>query len=75
MGLRAIYLYLSNVITELKYLHYGLAAVLAFAGGKIVTDEWFPIPPLVAIGVVIVLIGGAVWASVRAERHSPAHAT
>ncbi len=37
LGLRAIYLALASTIAGLRYLHYGLAAVLAFAGIKIVT--------------------------------------
>jgi len=33
LGLRSLYIVLAHTIAELKYLHYGLAGVLAFAGG------------------------------------------
>jgi tellurite resistance protein TerC len=68
LGLRALYLYLAASIPGLPYLHYGLAAVLAFAALKILTEEWIHVPPLVSIGVIAALIGSAVWASLRAVR-------
>lgn len=68
LGLRSLYLYLAAVITRLPYLHYGLAAVLAFAAVKIALDDWIRIPPLVSIVVEIGLIGGAVLASLHVKR-------
>ncbi|HWO42880.1 MAG TPA: TerC/Alx family metal homeostasis membrane protein [Candidatus Eisenbacteria bacterium] len=74
LGLRALYLFLSATIVRLRYLHYGLAAVLAFAAIKILADEWLPIPPLVSIGIIVVFIGVAVWASLRAREKPAQHA-
>lgn len=68
LGLRSLYLYLASIITSLPYLHYGLAAVLAFAAVKIAAHDWVRIPPLVSIAILIGLIGGAVWASLYARR-------
>jgi tellurite resistance protein TerC len=67
LGLRALYLYLASAITGLPYLHYGLSAVLAFAAFKILTDDRVHIPPLASIGIIAVLIGAAVWTSLRAK--------
>jgi tellurite resistance protein TerC len=68
LGLRALYIVLAHVISELRYLHYGLAAVLAFAGLKmIVPDAWVHVSPLVSVAVIIVSIGLAVIASLRAR--------
>ena len=67
LGLRALYLYLSSTLINLPCLHYGLSAVLAFAGLKILAQEWMPIRPLVSIGIVVALIGASVWASLRAR--------
>jgi tellurite resistance protein TerC len=68
LGLRALYLFLASTITSLPYLHYGLAAVLAFASIKILVEEWVHIPPLVSLGVILTLIAAAVWASLHARR-------
>ncbi len=58
LGLRALYIALAHVITELRYLHYGLAAVLAFAGLKmIVPDSLVHVPPLASAAVIVVCIG------------------
>ncbi|MFL5348648.1 MAG: TerC/Alx family metal homeostasis membrane protein [Hyalangium sp.] len=68
LGLRALYIVLAHVISELRYLHYGLAAVLAFAGLKmILPDDRVHVPPLASVAVIIVCIGLAVGASLRAR--------
>lgn len=68
LGLRALYLLLSQTIPRLRYLHYGLAAVLGFAGLKIMANDRVPIPPLVSVGIIALIIGASVWASLRARR-------
>ena len=68
LGLRALYLYLAATIVGLRYLHYGLAAVLAFAGVKITTAEWIEISPLLSVGIVAAILMGAVGASLVVRR-------
>ena len=68
LGLRSLYILLDQLIGELRYLHYGLAAVLAFAGLKMITGRWFEIPAALSIGIIVACIGAAVWPSVRALR-------
>ena len=64
LGLRSLYVVLAHTIAELKFLHYGLAAVLAFAGGKMIAAYYgYHISPLISVGVIIALIGAAVVAS------------
>ena len=60
LGLRALYVVLAGAIADLRYLRFGLAAVLAFAGGKLLTSQWLKIPPLVSVAVIAVMIGTAV---------------
>lgn len=68
LGLRALYIALAHVISELRYLHYGLSAVLAFAGLKmIIPDTWVHVPPLASVAIIIVCIGIPVAASLRAR--------
>lgn len=68
LGLRSLYILLDHLIGELRYLHYGLAAVLAFAGLKLISGRWFEIPSLLSIGIIVACIAAAVWPSVRKLR-------
>lgn len=73
LGLRSLYLVLAKSIADLKYLHYGLAAVLAFAGFKLVSSNWnLHIPAWLSIAIIVLAIGIAVLASLRhARKHPP----
>jgi len=68
LGLRALYLVLAGTLGQLRYLHYGLSGVLAFAGLKMVLAKWVHIPPLPSVAIIVALVGVAVWASLRARR-------
>jgi len=68
LGLRSLYLVMAHTIAEMRYLHYGLAAVLAFAGFKLIAEDWVHVSPPVSVGILAVMIGVAVWASLRARR-------
>ncbi len=68
LGLRSLYVLLEHLIAELKYLHYGLAAVLAFTALKLATSRWIEISPVVSIGIIVLCIGATIWPSVRALR-------
>jgi tellurite resistance protein TerC len=56
MGLRSLYFLLAHLLTRLRYLHYGLAAVLAFAALKMLASHWMEIGPLVSLGVVAAML-------------------
>ncbi|MDQ3331370.1 MAG: TerC/Alx family metal homeostasis membrane protein [Planctomycetota bacterium] len=72
LGLRSLYVVLAHTIAELRYLHYGLAAVLAFAGAKILAAKGdLTIEPLASVAVIVLLIGVAVVASLLANRRHP----
>lgn len=64
MGLRSLYFLLVHVLTRLRFLHYGLAAVLAFAALKMIAGHWFEIGPLLSLGVILVILGITVALSV-----------
>lgn len=68
LGLRALYIVLAGMLADLRYLKYGLAAVLGFAGAKLLLASWIKIPPLISVGVIAVCIGISVIASIRANR-------
>jgi tellurite resistance protein TerC len=75
MGLRSLYFLLAHLLTKLRFLHYGLAAVLAFAAAKMLAASWIEVGPLVSLGVIVVLLGITIGISLRfpkgtkAEQH------
>lgn len=71
LGLRSLYVVLAKTISELEYLHYGLAGVLAFAGLKLIFHSWIKIPGLLSVAIIIVLIGGSVVASLLHKNPVP----
>ena len=69
MGLRSLYVLLAASLAKLRYLHYGLAAVLLFAAIKMLLADWVSIGPLVSLAVIAVLLGATVGASLMAARY------
>jgi tellurite resistance protein TerC len=68
LGLRALYVVLADALAGLRYLRHGLAAVLAFAGGKLLLGAWISVPPLASVAVIAGCLGLAIAASVFANR-------
>jgi len=52
LGLRALYFLLAGVLDRLRYLDAGLALVLMFIGGKMISEQWLPIPVHISLGIV-----------------------
>ena len=57
MGLRSLYFLLANLLTTLRFLHYGLSAVLAFAALKMLTAHFIEIGPLTSLAIIVVMLG------------------
>jgi tellurite resistance protein TerC len=72
MGLRSLYVLLAAMLSKLRYLHFGLAAVLAFAAVKMLAADWVEIGPVVSLVVIAGLIGVTVGASLVAGRTADA---
>ena len=68
LGLRALYLLLANMIRDWPYLHYGIAAVLAFIAVKLLLDGFVQIPIWLSLIVIVGAITTAILASERAKR-------
>lgn len=64
LGLRSLYFALASGLARFRYLHTGLAAVLAFVGLKMLLSPWLHVPTLASLGVVVTLLGITVAASV-----------
>lgn len=64
LGLRALYVVLIGLLKRLRYLTHGLAAILAFAGAKMLLPHSLEIPPAVSVLIIVALLGVTVLASV-----------
>lgn len=63
LGLRALFFLLAGVMRRFHYLKVGLGLVLVFVGGKMLASDLYKIPTAISLGVVAVLLAGAIVAS------------
>jgi tellurite resistance protein TerC len=68
LGLRSMYFALAGMMERFEYLHYGLALVLVFIGGKMLTAHYYEMPTVMALGVVAGILMTAVVGSVAFPR-------
>jgi len=75
LGLRSMYFLLSGVVHKFVYLKYGLSVILTFVGIKMVIIDFYHVPILVSLGVIILTLAVAIVASLmfpkaeKEERH------
>jgi tellurite resistance protein TerC len=68
LGLRALYFLLANVVDKFVYLKLGLSVVLIFIGAKMLLEQLLHIPILASLGVVGVVLGSSILASLKWPR-------
>ena len=56
MGLRSLFFLLAAMLKRLRYLHFGLSGVLAFAAGKMLVAPWYEVGPLASLAVIIAVL-------------------
>ncbi len=66
LGLRSMYFLLANLVQRLVYLRLGLAFILSFIGAKMLIADFYKIPTLVSLAVVITTLLISVVASLVA---------
>lgn len=71
LGLRSLFFVLSGALGKIPYLRYGLAGVLIFVGLKMLASGHLHIPTSLSLGVIVMLIGGSVVASLLFPPRSP----
>jgi predicted tellurium resistance membrane protein TerC len=52
LGLRSLYFALASLLDRLRYLHYGLGAMLAFVALKMLTAQWIDVPVTLSLAVM-----------------------
>ena len=71
LGLRSLYFLLAGIVDKFVFLRYGLAAVLAFVGVKLLLAEVFHIPNFLSLGVIVVALSSSIIASLLYQQRSP----
>jgi tellurite resistance protein TerC len=73
MGLRSLYFLLAHMLAKLRFLHYGLATVLAFAALKMLSAHWIDIGPLTSLVVIVIVLTITIVLSLLAKSSAQAH--
>jgi len=68
LGLRALYFALAGIMQMFHYLSYGLAAILAFVGVKMMIMDFYKLPIDISLGVVAGILALSVLISVLRPR-------
>lgn len=64
LGLRALYFALAGITKYFHYLKYGLSAILVFVGTKMTIVDWYKIPILYSLSVILGILIISVLASI-----------
>jgi tellurite resistance protein TerC len=68
LGLRALYFPLSALLSRFRYLHHGLAALLAFVALKMLLAPWVAIPIVLSLAIIAAILAVAAIASILARQ-------
>ncbi len=71
VGLRALFVLVSGLIKRFRYLDETIAIVLAAVAVKLLIEDVVLIGPLASLGIVAVLFGGGIVASIIGDRRDP----
>jgi tellurite resistance protein TerC len=66
MCLRSLYVLLTMMLSKLRFIHLGLAALLGFAALKMLLADWWSISPIASLGVIAAILAITVTASLIA---------
>lgn len=71
LGLRSLYIVLAEVLESMRYLHFGLAGVLGFAGLKMMLLDVVHVPPLLSVGIIFAIMTASILPSLMGRPNSP----
>jgi tellurite resistance protein TerC len=70
LGLRALYFVLAGMMGRFHYLGTGLALILLFIGTKMVAADLVKLPTWISLGVIMLVLSGAVGLSLLRPQHA-----
>lgn len=68
MGLRSLYILLAALLANLRFLHFGLAALLAFAALKMLAANWIEIGPIPSLAIIAGILTITISASLLLKK-------
>lgn len=71
LGLRSLYFALAALLDRLRYLHYGLGAMLAFVALKMLAARWIDVPvtlSLAVMGAILAVCAVVSWMAGKGTR-------
>jgi tellurite resistance protein TerC len=72
LGLRSLYFVLAGLLNRFRYLHYGLAALLAFVAFKMFAADWIEVPITLSLAIMGAILAVCALVSWLAEKRSAA---
>ena len=75
LGLRSMYFFLSNAMAKFEYLHYSLAIILAFVGLKMMLSDFFHIPVILSLSIIVVTLATGIGVSLYKANKSASKMT
>ena len=70
MGLRSLFFLIARMLRQLRFLHVGLAVILAFAGVKMLLASRVEIGPVTSLAVILGVLGITITASLLAKQNT-----
>jgi tellurite resistance protein TerC len=67
LGLRSLYFALASLLDRLRYLHYGLGAMLGFVALKMLAARWIEVPITISLAVMGAILAVCAVVSARQE--------
>ena len=71
LGLRSLYFALASLLDRFRYLHFGLAALLAFVALKMLFAHWITVPITLSLAIVGAILAVCAIVSAMAGRQGP----
>ena len=71
MGLRSLFFLLARMLKRLRFLHFGLAAVLFFAAAKMLVSHWYPVGAIPSLAVILGILALTITLSLLGKQPQP----
>lgn len=71
MGLRALFVVVAAALETVRFVHWGVAAILVFVGGKMIASRWIELGAFVSLSVIAGIVAVTVAASFAAKAREP----
>jgi tellurite resistance protein TerC len=68
LGLRALFFVLAEMVDMFVYLKYGVALILLFVGIKMLASEYYPIPTVISLIIILTLLTGSILLSLSSRK-------